>query len=222
MHTKTTRRHALAVIASAAAIAPTAAIAATQASAEPDPIFAAVAAWREAGRAHDEACDRSNDVPKDTFHAYHATAMAMAETVPTTMLGLAALLEITAHDNEGGDAPWQTVAIWSVAKALRTAAGGGPLYEPEPEEDEDDEEDVTNPKTGWAVLNHFGAQAPAPHITLTPCEVEARGWCIMAEAAGHHPYFFAGYAIDERTAHWAAEQVAVQTGCTVPPQTVLP
>ena len=49
---------------------------------------------------------------------------------------------------------------------------------------------------------------------------DGHGWCIRAERAGDEPFLFAGYAVDARTAHWGAEQVAASSwaiGCKVEP-----
>jgi hypothetical protein len=43
------------------------------------------------------------------------------------------------------------------------------------------------------------------------------GWCIMSERRGEAPFYLGCYAVDARTAHWAAEQVASSLGCTVEP-----
>lgn len=43
------------------------------------------------------------------------------------------------------------------------------------------------------------------------------GWCIRAERDGGEPYYFGGYAVDARTAEWAAGEVAKGYGCKVEP-----
>ena len=127
----TTRRAAIGAIAAAATMPATAAIAGAS-----DPIFSMIDAWRETERVHDEECTKTEmeggwtDRMSETASAYHAAAMAMAKTVPTTIAGAAALLEIAANDIEGGEAAWQEVALWSAATTIRRFCGGDPLHQP--------------------------------------------------------------------------------------------
>jgi hypothetical protein len=55
-----------------------------------------------------------------------------------------------------------------------------------------------------------------PDSTLSAVH-DGEGWCIKAERHGEAPYYFGCYAIDARTAHWAAGEVASSIGCTVQP-----
>jgi hypothetical protein len=64
------------------------------------------------------------------------------------------------------------------------------------------------------VLKHFRTTKPAPQITLAAFH-DGGGWCIKAEAKGFKPYIFGDYAIDARTAQWAAGQVAESIGATL-------
>jgi hypothetical protein len=46
---------------------------------------------------------------------------------------------------------------------------------------------------------------------------DGKRWCIKAERRGEAPCYFGGYAVDARTAHWAAGEMAKGYGCTVEP-----
>lgn len=121
----TTRRTALGVI--AAAVVPVSA-GAMQPHAD-DPIFPAIAAWREASRIHEAEYDLNgwDGRAEETCKAYHAAAMTMATTEPTSLAGVTALAEYTANDISGGDTDWQIEACLTIANVLRRMAGGTPV-----------------------------------------------------------------------------------------------
>jgi hypothetical protein len=112
------------------AIAGAAILPASALSAQSDPIFAAIGAWREARRRHEETYEIEGNLSGPagaTCDAYHEAAEHMCGVRPTTVAGAAALAEILADDISRGMNDWQTIGVASVAMALRAMVGGQPF-----------------------------------------------------------------------------------------------
>lgn len=120
MTSTTTRRAAIGAIAAAAAIPST--VIAAAAGTAPDPIFAAIDAWREAAE-FTERCNEQDEIDR-AADAAHELAVAMAETMPTTILGCAALIEAVLKDDFLGDIGWHGAALGAIPKSLRAIVAG--------------------------------------------------------------------------------------------------